>query len=664
MAEKTDKPRGGCAGCAFEYQLSLARSGEYKGRLVIRKHNSRTGPGLCEGAAKPPRPATGNAEAAFADPASVNDIAPYVTAQFDSMGSCGHDIMSGEEIRADGDGGWLCGLCSDEGPKPDRPQHTFDNGRGGIYVHEGLLQSCVLEECAETRAASLMTIAAQLPHDRGPETVTHIPHGHDFTDSSGTTWRHGGAFDDCTTPDCVQFRNRVNPPAVTTPVTHQCESGLFTELRNCPVHGVRTEVTEVAGHLNGVPVGYTHYVHGVGMHQGRKEACTLSPCSTEAGLVFADPHEREATSAIAAVQAQDMAVFADPVATPAELPPVSGQPEPERDRWGRYKILGVSHTRATSFAKLGSSTFALGEWNERMLIRGLTLRQDLLAMAHGLDVKRDKDTLNQIADQAQETAGNKVAANIGTAYHSFTERLDAGLITLDQVPEQWRERCAQYVDALAAHGLTTCPEWIERTTAVRADQVSAPVPVAGTLDRIFELPNGELVIGDLKTSSNIDYSWSEIAVQLALYAHGVNTFGLFDWNTKTWQHHGGLKSVRTDYAIVVHLPAQGDGCTLYRVDIERGWKFAHVSGMVQSRQKAKDIAGVMVPLPQPEPVPPVLPPRPEYVNALGVVRATTDPASLGTLYDYAVQSGQFTEDELTGIKAACAERWGELNIPY
>lgn len=654
---KQAKPRGDCTGCKFDYQLGTARKGEYKGQLVIRKHLSRTGPGECSGSQKPPKGAEQDqAAVSFTDPAPVPE--PYITATFDSLGSCGHEIMAGEEIRSDGNDGWLCGLCSDEGPAPDRPQHVHDNGSGGVYVHEGLLQSCAQSECAQAREA--------LPHDRTPETITHIPNGHDFTDSSGATFRHGGEFADCTTVECVQFRNRISPPDVNTPVQHQCDHGLYANIRNCPRHGVQTTVEKlpVAVAPGGVPV-------------------------------FVDPHEREATSAIAAVKSADMAQFADPTPAPAfqpgtmttftdpapapaDLPSVSGQPEPDRDQWGRYKILGAGYTRATTFAKLGSSTYSLGEWNERMLIKGLVLRPDLLAMAHSLDVKRDKNTLNKIADDAQEYAGNKVAANIGTAYHSFTERLDAGLCTLDDVPAQWRTRCRQYVDALALHGLTTRPEWMERTTAVRADQVSAPVGVAGTLDRIFQEPDGTLVIGDLKTSSNIEYSWSEISVQLALYAHGVNTHGLFDWNTKSWQNtpHANPLRVRTDYAIVMHLPADGDGCTLYKVDLIKGWEFAQVSGLVQARQKAKNVAVEMVPPPRPAPLPqtvptPVLaaaegpaPVRPELGQALILVGSQTNQADVMGLYQYAVDSGMFSWPELVQINDACARRWEELNIPY
>lgn len=658
---KQVKPRGDCTGCKFDYQLGTARKGEYKGQLVIRKHLSRTGPGECSGSQKPPKGAeqdqaadvcacggqepdcpNGCGVVMFVDPAPVPE--PYVTAVFDSTGSCGHEIMAGEEIRPDGEGnGFLCGLCSDEGPAPDRPQHVYDNGSGGVYVHEGLLQSCAQPECAQAREA--------LPHDRTPETITHIPNGHDFTDSSGATFRHGGEFADCTTVECVQFRNRISPPDVKTPVQHQCDHGLYANIRNCPRHGVPTPVEKlpVAVAPGGVPV-------------------------------FVDPAPVPAQSAghALAMAAQDMGLFQDPAPAPADLPSVSGQPEPDRDQWGRYKILGAGYTRATTFAKLGSSTYSLGEWNERMLIKGLVLRPDLLAMAHSLDVKRDKNTLNKIADDAQEYAGNKVAANIGTAYHSFTERLDAGLCTLDDVPAQWRTRCRQYVDALALHGLTTRPEWMERTTAVRADQVSAPVGVAGTLDRIFQEPDGTLVIGDLKTSSNIEYGWPEIAVQLALYAHGVNTHGLFDWNTKSWQNtpHANPLRVRTDYAIVMHLPADGDGCVLYKVDLIKGWEFAQVSGLVQARQRAKNVAVEMVPPPRPAPVPQTVPApalaaaegpapvRPELSQALILVASQTNQADVTGLYQYAVDSGMFSRPELVQINDACARRWEELNIPY
>lgn len=528
------KPRGGCTGCAFEYQLGTARSGEFKGELVIRKHNSRTGPGLCSGAQKPPRPA------------AEEESGPVA------------------ELRAagafDGD------ECACGGADQDCPNGCWP-------VEDAIAHT---EGCTE---------GARF----GPSVCTG-----------------------CDTPGLVQW-------------SREARERDRAEMAN---HNAAVALAVAPG---GVPV-------------------------------FADPdaskyEQDDNPGTVTAV------TFADPTPAPAELPPVSGQPEPDRDRWGRYVIGKQSHTRATSFAKLGSSTYALGEWNERMLIKGLVERPDLLALAHGLEVKRDKQQLNQIADDAQTHAGNKVAANIGTAYHAFTERLDAGLITLADVPVQYRARCEQYLNAVRAHGLTTRVEWIERTTAVRADQVSAPAPVAGTLDRIFQLPNGDLVIGDLKTGSDLSYGFVEIAVQLAIYAHGVNTHGLFDWNTKTWTGveselaGRGLTPVRTDYAIVMHLPADGDGCVLYRVDLAKGWEYAQVSGRVQSRQKDKSVAAPLTVLetnPQPQDT--------EHMALARELVATANLSGLSVIYDYAVQSGKFQEAELEGLKTLCAARWQGLQV--
>ena len=552
---KTEKPRGACTGCRFEYTLVKA-SRKDAVPTVVRNHNSRVGPGKCEGALKLPRGVetedvqeteTATTAGAVITLPSMDTLGPVFVAAFESDGSCGHDIEIGDDLRSDGEGGYLCRDCSGD-------------------------------------------------TDAEEATAAWSPQHEPFAD-----------------PAPVQAEPS---PLLPMPAAE-------------------------AGDPGTVAAGWTV------PYEGHRSLNTLAP------------------------------QFADPAPMPAEMGSVSGQPEPDRDRWKRYLIQGTSYTRATTFAKLGSSTYALGEWNERMLIKGLCERPDLLAMAHGLDVKRDSKRLNAIADDAQQHAGNKVAANIGTAYHAFTERLDAGIITLDQIPAQWRERCAQYVRTMASHGLTTRREWIERSTAVRADQVSAPVPVAGTLDRILQVPSGLHVIGDLKTSSNIHYGWAEIAVQLAIYAHGVNTHGLFDWNTKTWQP---APAVSTEYAIVMHLPADwdgaGPGCVLYRVDLVKGWEYAQVSGRVQSRQKDGHVAfplepadiGLTQPLAVAAPVSgtvvDVARRGPHMTQALRLVSETQDPAALQVLYEFAVVSGVFSEAELTELRTACAARWTDLNPSY
>lgn len=563
------KPRGACTGCAFDYQLGTARSGEFKGELVIRKHNSRTGPGLCSGAQKPPRPVTEDVEAheaAFAEPTASTP------------------------------------------PKEEKSEERAHCTQGDCTGCCGCSSMCTTDPCGQP---------------------------------DGDECACGGADQDCPN-GCWPVEDAV---AHTEGCTEEARFGPSV-CEGCDAPGL---------------VQWSR--------EARERDRAPAPDAP-----FADPNaskyeQDDNPGTVTAV------TFADPTPAPAELPPVSGQPEPDRDGWGRYVIGKQSHTRATSFAKLGSSTYALGEWNERMLIKGLAERPDLLALAHGLDVKRDKKQLNAIADDAQTHAGNKVAANIGTAYHAFTERLDAGLITLADVPVQYRVRCEQYLNAVRAHGLTTRVEWIERTTAVRADQVSAPAPVAGTLDRIFQLPNGDLVIGDLKTGSDLSYGFVEIAVQLAVYAHGVNTHGLFDWNTKKWTGveselaGRGLTPVRTDYAIVMHLPADGDGCVLYRVDLVKGWEYAQVSGRVQSRQKDKSVAAPLtvletnpqpVELPQPTPIH-VAPETPMQL-ASRMIGEAAHADELITLLGHAGSSGAFSPAELEELKGLCALRWQALQV--
>lgn len=271
--------------------------------------------------------------------------------------------------------------------------------------------------------------------------------------------------------------------------------------------------------------------------------------------------------------------------------------EPKRDRWGRYLLphpdtgKGQAWTRATTFAKSASDTFALSQWSQRMAFKGAALRPDLVSLAHGLDVKADRDKLNKLVEQAKEAAGQKVAANLGTALHSFTEAVDRGEQS-GAVPPQHVPDVHAYTASLRSAGLETRPDLIERITAVTG------FGVAGTFDRVLRLPDGTHAVGDLKTGADLKYSWHEIAVQLALYAHGVNQAGLWDPEEGTWE---GGPSVRTDFGIVMHLPVGKAECTLYKVDLVKGWEAAQLCHSVRSWRSLKGLAEPMsFPAPAPE----------------------------------------------------------------
>lgn len=303
-----------------------------------------------------------------------------------------------------------------------------------------------------------------------------------------------------------------------------------------------------------------------------------------------------------------------------------GEKETKRDRFGRYLIphpdtgKETAWTRSTTFAKSISDTYALSQWGLRMALLGATVRPDIVKRAHGKHVKADKALLDELTADLKNAAGDKVAANLGTAMHSFTEMADRAWHSpdgprsiLDQVPEDCREMVETYIRLLEETGLEPVPHLIEFTTVVKQ------YGVAGTSDNCYkvtkpltlkigrgevQLSPGEYVIGDKKTGKDLDYGWQEIAIQLATYAQGLNTAGVWDRQDEVW-HPDPLSrfdkpgtKVRLDAGIVIHLPVDREAekqPAVYGVDLESGWNAAVLCERVRAWRKVRKLASpVMV----------------------------------------------------------------------
>lgn len=112
---------------------------------------------------------------------------------------------------------------------------------------------------------------------------------------------------------------------------------------------------------------------------------------------------------------------------------------------------------------------------------------------------------------------------------------------------------------------------------------------------------GDRMIPTHNTGRDLQYGWQEIAIQLALYAQGVNESGVYDLANETWQppqSYGDsietgpwdIPKVRTDYGIVMHLPVGENRCTLYRVDLTAGWAAATLCARVRDWRKTRNLA--------------------------------------------------------------------------
>lgn len=279
--------------------------------------------------------------------------------------------------------------------------------------------------------------------------------------------------------------------------------------------------------------------------------------------------------------------------------PVKPKDDPKRPdaKRGRYHLpnpdngKNKSWQRVTNFVKLTDDTYHLELWKQRNVAKGVAILAasrpkaflDELATA---DVKADKERLNNITSRAQDEADAYKMADEGTALHLSTELADYAGGDFQAAPRRHWGRVQQYRDALATCGLTVVTDMIERVT------VSSRYEVAGKFDRVFRLPDGSYVVGDLKTGDSLDLSFPSIAAQLDCYRDGINMVGIFDG-----QRYDTRIKVREGIGIVVHLPSTRDEVTVYAVKLDLGAEINRVNLEVRAvrKIKAKHVAVPFVP---------------------------------------------------------------------
>jgi hypothetical protein len=242
-----------------------------------------------------------------------------------------------------------------------------------------------------------------------------------------------------------------------------------------------------------------------------------------------------------------------------------------RDRWGRPLVTPpgggkpVPYTRATTFVDCLDDKSNLTKWMQRELLRGVAKAPDLmLRVAASID---DDKAIQKIADDALEVARTGSKADIGTALHALTETVDMGG-DISAVPAQYRPDLEAYAQLMRGVDIASTE------TFTVLDQYQ----VGGTHDRRLRFPAlGETpVIGDVKTG-RIDYGLGKIAMQLAVYAHSL----IYDNGQRR------PMDVRTDLAVVIHLPAGAGTAEFVWLDITDAWQHIDLAAQVRAWRKLK-----------------------------------------------------------------------------
>lgn len=250
-----------------------------------------------------------------------------------------------------------------------------------------------------------------------------------------------------------------------------------------------------------------------------------------------------------------------------------------RDQWGRPYIMQpngkrVGYTRCSSAAKTIEDTFNLEKWAKRNVAYGMAHDSSLVAriLALGGDPstwdKTDKGHVDDIVEAANAVAKAHKAADIGTAVHRLTERMDRGE---DVIGGPYQADLDAYRAAMNAAGLN--PAHVE------CRMVNDDLKMAGTCDRIVAGEGSVTWIADIKTSASVDFGGLGWAAQLAAYAGG----SLYDVEA---EERIATPTIDREVGYIIHLPAGQGRCDIYEVDLVGGLAACRLANEIRSVRTA------------------------------------------------------------------------------
>lgn len=196
----------------------------------------------------------------------------------------------------------------------------------------------------------------------------------------------------------------------------------------------------------------------------------------------------------------------------------------------------------------------------------------------------EKDGAKERRERAIQRGRGEEAADIGTALHRMAERVERA--DGFAAPEPYATDIARYLTCLDTAGFTS--EYIE------CHLVNDPMRAAGTADRIYkahrplDVPGfnvivpGQHVLADLKTGKRLDYSLPGFAIQLALYCDAMF------YDVETNERTPLPDNLRTDVALLVHMPAGTGTCEFHWIDLEVGREGARIVRDVRRWRKRSD----------------------------------------------------------------------------
>jgi len=236
-----------------------------------------------------------------------------------------------------------------------------------------------------------------------------------------------------------------------------------------------------------------------------------------------------------------------------------------------YYLDGKRAKSVTAVAKIPVDTYSIEQWSQRQVAIGLAMDKNLVEnIAVDID---NRDALNNIVEQAKQTASAHRAADRGSQMHRVLQ-----LVLLDQehklLTDQQRTDAELLKRTLDLHKLTPYDALTEQFVAWPHHTVT------GRFDAILERPDGKLILTDLKSGPNAATYPHATAIQLALYARAphisdaIATKGdrseVIDWRTMP-------ERLEYRYAYVLLAQPGTSTGTFHEINIEHGWAAARMA---------------------------------------------------------------------------------------
>lgn len=242
----------------------------------------------------------------------------------------------------------------------------------------------------------------------------------------------------------------------------------------------------------------------------------------------------------------------------------------------------VRASRPSNYAKPLDDESALTNWRIDTAAFGVAHDKALQA-AYAAAKRDDRQTVKALREKAIQAGRGEEAASIGTAIHAMSERWED--------PDDDFTPPEPYLSALKAYSAEMERIGVE-STHMEVALVNLEYNTAGTADRIYRLtrqliaptgeilPEGTLIIGDLKTSKTLEYSMGGFAAQLSLYAGGQMYDVVDDEFLDT-------PEINQDWGVIAWIPSnQEQGhCEMIWVDLKAGNYAAWLAHEVKEYRK-------------------------------------------------------------------------------